>query len=41
MEWRFKNLKALKDNTNLTINLSNNSIIDVTALLDLNPNRKC
>ena len=35
-----ENLKALKNNTNLTINLSNNSIIDTTALLELNPNTK-
>ncbi len=35
-----KNLKSLKNNTNLTINLSNNSIIDATALLELNPNTK-
>ena len=35
-----ENLKALKNNTNLTINLSNNSIIDATALLELNPNTK-
>lgn len=33
-----ENLKALKDNTNLTIDLSNNSIINATALLKLNPN---
>ena len=35
-----QNLKALKNNTGLTINLSNNSIIDATALLELNPNTK-
>ena len=35
-----ENLKDLKNNTNLTINLSNNSIIDATALLELNPNTK-
>lgn len=35
-----ENLKALKNNTNLTINLSNNSIIDATALLELNLNTK-
>ena len=35
-----ENLKALRNNTNLTINLSNNSIIDATALLELNPNTK-
>ncbi|MBS5856914.1 MAG: leucine-rich repeat domain-containing protein [Clostridia bacterium] len=35
-----ENLKVLKNNTNLTINLSNNSIIDATALLELNPNTK-
>ena len=35
-----ENLKALKNNTNLTINLSNNSIIDATALLELNSNIK-
>ncbi len=35
-----ENLKALKNNTNLTINLSNNSIIDASALLELNPNTK-
>ena len=35
-----ENLKALKNNTNLTINLSNNAIIDATALLELNPNTK-
>lgn len=33
-------LKALKNNTNLTIDLSNNSIIDASALLVLNPNTK-
>ena len=35
-----ENLKVLKNNTNLTINLSNNAIIDATALLELNPNTK-
>ncbi len=35
-----ENLKALKNNTNLTIDLSNNSIIDASALLELNPNTK-
>ena len=35
-----ENLKALKNNANLTINLSNNSIIDATTLLELNPNTK-
>ena len=35
-----ENLKSLKNNTNLTINLDNNSIIDATALLELNPNTK-
>ena len=35
-----ENLKALKNNSNLTINLSNNSIIDATALLELNSNTK-
>ena len=35
-----ENLKALKNNTNLTINLSNNSIIDATALLELNSSTK-
>ena len=35
-----ENLKALKNNSNLTINLSNNSIIDATSLLELNPNTK-
>ena len=35
-----ENLKVLKNNTNLTIDLSNNSIIDATALLELNPNTK-
>ena len=34
------NLKALKNNSNLMLNLSNNSIIDATALLELNPNTK-
>ena len=31
-------LKVLKNNTNLTINLANNSIIDASALLELHPN---
>ena len=35
-----ENLKALKNNSNLTIDLSSNSIIDATALLELNPNTK-
>ena len=35
-----ENLKALKNNTNLTIDLSKNSIIDASALLELNPNTK-
>ncbi len=35
-----ENLKVLKNNTNLTIDLSNNSIIDATALLELNPDTK-
>ena len=35
-----ENLKVLKNNTNLTINLSNNAIIDATALLELNSNTK-
>ena len=35
-----ENIKALKNNTNLTINLSNNAIIDAIALLELNPNTK-
>ena len=35
-----ENLKVLRNNTNLTINLSNNAIIDATALLELNPNTK-
>ena len=35
-----ENLKDLKNNENLTINLSNNSIIDATALLELDPNTK-
>ena len=33
-----ENLKALKNNTNLSIDLSNNSIIDATALLEVNSN---
>ena len=35
-----ENLKTLKNNKNLTINLSNNSIIDATALLELSPETK-
>ena len=35
-----ENIKELKNNTNLTINLSNNAIIDAIALLELNPNTK-
>ncbi len=35
-----ENLKVLRNNTNLTIDLSKNSIIDATALLELNPNTK-
>ena len=35
-----ENLKVLRNNSNLTIDLSNNSIIDATALLELNPNTK-
>ena len=35
-----ENLKALKNNINLTINLSNNSIIDATALLELDSSTK-
>ena len=35
-----ENLKALKNNTKMTINLSNNSIIDATALLELNPSTR-
>lgn len=35
-----ENLKALKNNTNLTLDLSNNAIIDASALLVLNPNTK-
>ena len=35
-----ENLKVLRNNTNLTIDLRNNSIIDATALLELNPNTK-
>ena len=35
-----ENLKVLKNNTNLTINLENNSIINATALLELNPSTK-
>ena len=34
------NLKGLKNNKNMTINLSNNSIIDATALLELDPSTK-
>ena len=35
-----ENLKVLKNNMNLTINLSNNSIIDATALLELDSSTK-
>ena len=35
-----ENLKVLKNNINLTINLNNNSIIDASALLELNSNTK-
>ncbi len=35
-----ENLKVLKNNTNLKINLSNNSIIDATPLLELNSSTK-
>ena len=35
-----ENLKALKNNTNLKIDLRNNSIIDATALLELNASTK-
>ena len=35
-----ESLKALKNNTNLTLDLSKNSIIDASALLVLNPNTK-
>lgn len=35
-----ENLKALKNNENLTIDLSNHSIIDASALLELNTNTK-
>lgn len=35
-----ENLKALKNNTNITIDLRNNSIINATPLLELNPNTK-
>ena len=35
-----ENLKVLRNNNNLTINLSNNSIIDASALLELNTNTK-
>ena len=35
-----ENLKALKNNTNLTLDLSNNAIIDASALLVLNPTTK-
>ena len=35
-----ENLKALKNNTKLTINLSNNSIIDASALIELNQNTR-
>ena len=33
-----ENLKSLRNNANLTIDLSNNAIIDATALLELNSN---
>ena len=33
-------LKTLKNNTNLVINLSNNAIVDATALLELNPSTR-
>ena len=35
-----ENLKLLKNNTNLSINLRDNSIIDASALLELNSNTK-
>ena len=35
-----ENLKVLRNKTNLTIDLRNNSIIDATALLELNSNTK-
>ena len=35
-----ENLKTLKNNKNLTINISNNSIIDASSLLVLDPNTK-
>lgn len=35
-----ENLKALKNNSKLSIDLSKNSIIDASALLELNPNTK-
>lgn len=35
-----KKILDLKENTNLTIDLRNNSIIDATVLLELNPNTK-
>ncbi len=35
-----ENLKVLRNNSNLTINLSNNAIIDATTLLELNSNTK-
>lgn len=35
-----ENLKALKNNKNLTIDLKNNSIINATALLELDSSTK-
>ena len=35
-----ENLKMLRNNSNLAINLTNNSIIDASALLELNTNIK-
>ncbi|MCI8444478.1 MAG: leucine-rich repeat domain-containing protein [Clostridia bacterium] len=35
-----ENLRVLKNNINLTLNLKNNAIIDTTALLELNSNTK-
>ena len=35
-----ENLRALKNNKNLTINLENNSIIDASALLELDSSCK-
>ncbi len=37
---KLENLKGLKNNTNLTINLSGNAIVDATTLLELNENTK-